>query len=170
MSVTQAEKAAERLLKKHGIKRAPVPVEQLVKREDLKLKYHDLEDTVSGLLIDQRPEVVVAVNSKHHPNRQRFTIAHELGHYTLHRGDPTVFVDNLLVHFRSGPATLDHREAEANAFAAALLMPQSFLIEDIEKTNIDALDESAVKSLAAKYQVSVMALTIRLERLSLISR
>ena len=73
------------------------------------------------------------------------------------------------------PATYECRECcpvaielEANAFAAALLMPEPFLRDDLQRRTYDMFDESAVKRLAQKYQVSVQALTIRLMELGLL--
>lgn len=73
----------------------PVDVELLSKLEGARIDYHDLEDDVSGLLVRQEDSAVIIVNRKHHPNRRRFTIGYELGHYVLHRSTPTIFVDNL---------------------------------------------------------------------------
>ncbi len=58
-------------------------------------------------------------------------------------------------------------EIEANAFAAELLMPVSFLKRDLEEGDdaVDLSDDDALKSLAAKYRVSVTAMTFRLANL-----
>jgi Zn-dependent peptidase ImmA (M78 family) len=57
----------------------------------------------------------------------------------------------------------DPDEREANAFAAELLMPESFLRTDLE--NVGALDDSAISHLASRYGVSSQALTFRLANL-----
>jgi Zn-dependent peptidase ImmA (M78 family) len=54
------------------------------------------------------------------PNRRRFTIAHELGHFILHRRNPDYLAS-------PGATGLPLVEAEAHAFAAALLMPAALL-------------------------------------------
>ena len=67
---------------------------------------------------------MIGVNEDHHSNRQRFSIAHEIAHFVLHHGD-TYIDKGYRVHFRdleSGSGT-KREEMEANAFAAALLMP-----------------------------------------------
>jgi Zn-dependent peptidase ImmA (M78 family) len=113
---------------------------------------------------------VIGVNSQHHRNRQRFTIAHELGHHRLHPNDPTVYIDDLMVHFRGEDihAPLTATELEANTFAASLLMPEDFIKRDFAGKKIDAQDEAAVRQLAHRYQVSVQALTIRLVELGML--
>lgn len=60
---------------------------------------------------------IILVNATAHRYRSRFTIAHEIGHFLLHR--------NLMDIFCCTPdtATTDPLEREANAFASELLMP-----------------------------------------------
>ena len=106
-----------------------------------------------------------------HINRQRFTIAHECGHYELHRTDEPVFIDATPVFFRDDISTEGRslREIAANGFAAALLMPEQKLRELLREQPIDAFDEIAIRRMANLFGVSTQALTIRLSRLDLIS-
>jgi Zn-dependent peptidase ImmA (M78 family) len=54
-------------------------------------------------------------------------------------------------------------EQEANLFAAELLMPESFLEEDIQSIDVvDLEDEEVIANLARRYQVSTQAMTVRL--------
>jgi hypothetical protein len=98
--------------------------------------------------------------------RQRFSIAHELGHFRLHAQqrehcqcahpaiDPPDSDDESL-------ATTPRFEREADAFAAAFLMPQALLRADIAQFGC------CVAFLAARYQVSEPAMRRRLRRLEL---
>lgn len=105
------------------------------------------------------------------PTRQRFTIAHEIGHSVLHlqAGDafsePEALIDADLTAFRTEtpPATsVDYeREREANAFAAALLMPRPLLQETLLRR------PRSSDAMAALFQVSTTAMTIRLRNLGL---
>jgi Zn-dependent peptidase ImmA (M78 family) len=161
---------ASSLLKTHQVNSPPVDVQRIAEAEGLTINFEPFEDNVSGVLIQQGNNVVIGVNEAHHPNRQRFTIAHELAHYKLHPNNPTVYVDDMMFHFRGESLTEQPpQEVEANSFAAALLMPEEFLRRDLITANIDALDENAVKKLAHKYGVSAQALTIRLMQLGLLS-
>lgn len=127
------------------------------------------DDDVSGMLVHDGANAVIGVNSRHHVNRQRFTIAHELGHYFLHP-DERVHVDGrrVRIEFRDKRSSMavDRKEIEANTFAAALLMPADWVHADVEK--YDGLDESAIEELARRYQVSVHAMTLRLNNLGLL--
>ena len=79
----------------------------------------------------------IFVNASESLARQRFTLAHELGHAVLHENTGSKIVD-----FR---ADLDNpapgKESDANQFAAALLMPREAFIEQwlINKCDVDAL-------------------------------
>lgn len=92
--------------------------------------------------------------------RQRFTIAHELGHL-LAGDDQGVHLDPDIY---SRPARRDQSEAAANAFAAALLMPETRLREAVRP----GFDQAAFAGLALRLKVSPSALAIRLETLRLI--
>ena len=166
-----ATKSAQHLLEEHGVQQPPVDVEALAQQIGIRVVYEQLEDNISGLLVVQEDNTTIAgINSLHHSNRQRFTLAHEIGHYTLHPHSPTVWVDDAMVHFRGedlhAPATPE--EVEANTFAANLLMPEPFLKQDLQGRAIDAMDEAAVRRLAQRYRVSTQALTIRLIELGLL--
>ena len=169
MTNRAASSAAATLLAKHSIRKQPVNVEAMARKEGLDVVFHDMEDKVSGLLITNAQKSVIVVNVRHHPKRQRFTIAHELGHFMLHRSKPAVFVDNHLVHFRSESETTDRREVEANAFAANLLMPAKMVEKDFLSGGGDLLDEDTLRNVAERFEVSVQALAIRVNQLGLAS-
>ncbi|MGI0485501.1 ImmA/IrrE family metallo-endopeptidase [Pantanalinema rosaneae CENA516] len=171
--MSKAKKEALKILKNYGDS-IPVDIESIVRSEGVLIRKEELEDIVSGMLVIKNDHAVIGVNSKHHPNRQRFTIAHEFGHYLLHRQLANVFFDESLVFFRDKEASegKKYQEIEANTFAAELLMPESVLKERIIEQPLDAFDESdesALVKLAAELEVSVQALTIRLTRLGLIT-
>jgi Zn-dependent peptidase ImmA (M78 family) len=156
-----------RLLNDHQIRFAPVPVAVLAKALGAEVQYQPAEDDLSGFLYcdRQRKTAIIGVNSGHHPNRQNFTAAHELGHFLLHDFD-TVHVDRQFkVWLRSETSSqgTDPEEKEANLFAAELLMPAKFLEKDIEEVGtFDLFNEAIIQDLAARYGVSPQAMTFRL--------
>lgn len=159
MNKVEAIEAAQRLLNQHSIKAPPVDVEAMAKSHTIKVMVADLDDETSGVLIIKSDESVIGVNQIHHENRQRFAIAHELGHYILHRESSRLFVDSTLTFHRSQTEHFQ-QEIQANAFAAELLMPEDMVRQYVEK--IDFHDETAIRSLARKFRVSPEAMTIRL--------
>ncbi len=96
-------------------------------------------------------------NGKASPERRRFTIAHELGHFILHRGQQQSFnCDKESVH--SGHETMRLIEREADDFASNLLMPGDRLREWISNRRIDL---HVLSGIAKRFQVSFEALCIR---------
>jgi Zn-dependent peptidase ImmA (M78 family) len=164
----KGELLARKLLKEHGYA-LPIDVESIINKHGIHIRHQPMEESVSGMLVVKDDRATIGINQSHHPNRQRFTLAHELGHYLLHRRSTQVFVDASTMFFRDGVAAegKDKFEIEANAFAAELLMPETVLLDLIRHQSVDAFDDRAVKSLAVKFGVSVRALTIRLTTLGL---
>jgi Zn-dependent peptidase ImmA (M78 family) len=168
---TLARRRALELLQAGRVKKPPVPLEKLVAAAGAILRYEPFAGELSGTVY-RRPEggAVIGVNSLHSPARKRFTIAHELGHLLLHRDEKLHVDEQSPIGLRtdlSRPAT-DANEIEANQFAAELLMPQSFLVKDLEDlSNLEA--DVAIDRLAKRYQVSTEAMTIRLSKLGALS-
>lgn len=70
----------------------------------------------------------IGFNPTESKTRQRFTIAHELGHFELHKQDSGLFVDKefkMLFRDQNSSSGEIRKEQEANAFAAAILMPEN---------------------------------------------
>jgi hypothetical protein len=99
----------------------------------------------------------IAYNGTVSPERQRFTIAHELGHFVLHRHRQQDFhCDKESVY--SGHETLRRIEREADDFAGNLLMPGDWLRAWTSNRRIDL---HLLSTIARRFQVSFEALCIR---------
>ena len=171
MKPTEIKARAQELLRTSGIAKPPVEVEQIAAALGVEVVVEPLEETVSGLLVVRKSRATIGINELHHPHRRRFSIAHELGHYTLHRYVSNVFVDSTLTFYRDEKSAdgVYRQEIEANSFAAELLMPEDFIRYHLERHKIDLHDEQAVERLARDFGVSMQALTIRLVNLRLVS-
>lgn len=162
-----ARKHAADLLKRGHVTRAPVPVEKLAGLLDAEIVLQPFSGEISGIVHRNKDgSAVIGVNSLHTILRQRFTIAHELGHLLLHT-DENLHVDkNFPIGLRSeiSGKSVNENEIEANQFAAALLMPPDLLAKDIKPfIGKDVL--FAIRKLAKKYRVSEQAMSIRLSSL-----
>lgn len=166
------------LLQKCRVQFPPVPVESIARSLGAEVRYQPGDDDLSGFLLrdHKQQEAVIGVNSSHHLNRQRFTIAHEIGHFLLHEWEG-VHVDandrgfQIKRRDEKSSTGTDIDEQEANLFAAELLMPAKFLEDDMVKVKkIDLLsdDLGSFAELAEKYGVSTQALTFRLSNLGYI--
>src|ERR1035438_1210999 len=76
---------AEALLARLAVKSPPTPVEKIAKALGAEVRFAPFDNELSGMVYVKDGVPIIGVNSLHHPNRQRFTIAHELGHLELHR-------------------------------------------------------------------------------------
>jgi len=164
----QIRSMVRQLLAKAKIDAPPVEVEKVAKQQKVKVKFAQLEGNISGLLFRKQGRAVIGVNALHPAVRQRFTLAHELGHLLLgHRGD--FFLDRM-VFFRDTKSKegSDINEIEANRFAAELLMPAEMLREELRRVQDESDEEEIVGELAKSFQVSTQAMTIRLQALRLI--
>jgi len=165
MPTPTIRETVEQLLRKSRISKPPVPVERIAEHQGLEIRLAPYEGDLSGALVRTERETFIGVNSNHHPNRQRFTVAHELAHFLLHRGLRLHVDKKIWVNWRDDESSKAVRweEIEANQFAAELLMPTGFLIRDINR--LGRIDASTVQFLARKYRVSPQAMDIRLNKL-----
>jgi Zn-dependent peptidase ImmA (M78 family) len=169
------------ILKRYGIFNPPIDIKQVARLSGVKVKVSDLGEGVSGFLAIKNGKALIAVNPDESLVRQRFSIAHELGHFHLHstNGD-VLFVSKQKrhslgqeeIHYRDEKSSSGEfkKERDANGFAAAILMPQSMLIKAIDIIPPFFSTEEAIKSLAKTFNVSSIAMSIRLTRLGLISQ
>jgi len=157
----------DRLLTKGKISGPPVPVLELAQSHRINVRFGPLPDDLSGFLVHEGEKVFIGVNSRHASTRQRFTLAHELGHFVLHPSGN--FVDRKLIYFRHNRSSqaLDPKEVEANQFAAELLMPERFVYRFLKDRIVDLEDEEFLAGLAKRFSVSTQALTYRLMNLNL---
>lgn len=159
----------EKLIQNNRVTGPPVPVERIA-RGLTQLRFSPLDDELAGMVYVKDGTPIIGVNSLHHPNRQRFTIAHECGHFVLHRAKITreVHIDKAFPMLRRdsvSTAGIDEMEIEANLFAAELLMPKDFLMGALGALGsnlLDIDDDVAVKALAKRFRVSPSAMRFRL--------
>ncbi len=163
------ERRAEQLLVGAGVDTIPVPLGQVTAYLGIKVEFADLGEDCSAVLVRNGDRAVIGVNEEHHPNRKRFSIAHEIGHFVLHDGD-TYIDKGYRVHFRdleSGSGTKSE-EMEANAFAAALLMPAKRVSDAFKQQPFELTGDDSLEKLAKTFNVSTQAMTYRLVNLQLI--
>lgn len=171
MKTKGQEEEAAAILEQFEVSRPPVSVEEIARKLGAHIAYEPFEGNVSGLLYRKDDRVIIGVNTSHASVRQRFTIAHEIGHWRLH-GKKEMFVDNLVrVDFRDDRASAgtDQEETQANAFAASLLMPREMILSELKSRGSSEADDAdaLVGELAERFEVSRQAMEYRLVNLGL---
>jgi Zn-dependent peptidase ImmA (M78 family) len=167
MSRQNIQTAAYELLKKSGCMSLPVNIDEVASYLGVKIYPVKLpDDGISGVL-DVRSEPIILINKDHALHRQRFSIAHELGHFQLHHVSGIIHIDKKS-YYRDAKSSegLDEVEIDANKFAAALLMPEEFVRRKLGKYEdfID-IDEDIVADLAREFEVSATAMGFRIQNL-----
>jgi Zn-dependent peptidase ImmA (M78 family) len=164
------------ILDRFGIRNPPVPVDRIAKGLGAQLRFSPLDDELSGMIYISDGTPIIGINSLHHPNRQRFSIGHEVGHLVLHRKliSGKVHVDK---EFRIQLPTLnrdatsalgtDKIEIQANRFSAELLMPTAWFLQAIATKPFDIDNEAPLEEIARKFKVSRQALDFRIRNLNL---
>lgn len=158
--------AVQTVRKRFNINELPVNLDALAEKAGIRIKYGDFDDEMSGFAYQKGGIKYIGINETESSVRQRFTIAHELGHMFLHNQDQLSYDPSVeLIHFRDEHSTTgtDSKEIQANAFAAELLMPEDAVRKEIrDLKGIDLHDSAAVSRLADKFGVSQAAITVRL--------
>jgi Zn-dependent peptidase ImmA (M78 family) len=144
---SHARQLARALLQKHKVLQPPTPLQTIVKAEGLQvtLRSWGKQSRLDALLF--RSHGLIAVNCDKPPLRQRFSLAHELGHYALNHEYLKLFGPDIDIDHPpedSHPTNVKF-ESEANDFAGELLVPRALLMTFRSKRD-DAEDEDAKES------------------------
>lgn len=153
----KAKEKAMELLQNYDIREPVVPVFDIARQEGLKIVGFESRDKLKDFsgFYDSRIKTIY-INNEDSPNRQIFTVAHELGHYKLQHA-----LGNLEVLPRyANPVAKEPVEQEANFFAANLLVPENMLKETMKKYKLTSLDTDLLSKL---FGVSREVMTYRLQ-------
>ncbi|WP_417535607.1 ImmA/IrrE family metallo-endopeptidase [Methylophaga sp.] len=135
----------------------PVKVGDIAKALKLTVKQATLPAGISGEIKEVDGQFIIRVNRHDVKYRQRFTVAHEISHFLLHRdkiGDG--IIDDVL--YRSSLS--DALEAQANRLAADIIMPGELIEKELNMLGQIEIEE--VEEIAKLAEVSTTALKIKL--------
>lgn len=169
LTLSKVRQRANQLLRALEIDGPPVPVEKVAAALNIEIIAEPFTGDISGALLQTKGRSIIGVNKLHPLTRQRFTIAHEIGHFLLHNFEGPHFDRRVLLRNAKSSLAIDPMEIEANRFAAELLMPKAFILKDLEALNIEELDDEKLSELAERYDVSIQACSVRLNSLGLLS-
>lgn len=160
-SVLERLDAKSRQLVEAAQAQLPVKLSEIAAKLGINLIASTLPSGISGELRPENGQFIVKVNRHDSKGRQRFTVAHEIAHFLLHRDQiGGGIADDVL--YRSGLS--DHREAEANKLAAEILMPRYQIKAKQKEFEANGItQEDMVTAMALAFGVSEPAMRIRLD-------
>lgn len=139
----------------------PIKVGELARDLGVNVIRSPLPPKVSGLIrpsTESQSGFEIRVNKYEVPERQRFTVAHEIAHYLLHRDNiGSGVIDNIM--YRSNLTS--KKETDANQLAAEIIMPKKYVAHELQRVGGERAPQAAEK-LAAIFRVSVPAMKIRI--------
>jgi hypothetical protein len=156
----QALRLGEKIALEHGFTALPVDPFKIAEAAQITIQAKPEElGGVSGMLLKSGSNfgILYATHIKS-VGFQRFSIAHELGHYFLPEHPEALFATSNRHESQACFSSKDIYEIEADNFAAGLLMPSSLFIPAMKKAG-DGLQ--ALKHLAELCQTSLLATAIR---------
>lgn len=160
-----ARATRERFYNAGGKMMLPIDLHVIAERMGVEVSDATLEPDVAGFLVKDSGEAGARayINKDDWPQRQRFTLAHELGHLVRHNETHGRDAEVGLVEYRAELSSLgsDQTEIWCNAFAAELLMPEAVIYKYWAKGY-------TAEQLRNLFDVSKAAMANRLNNLGLV--
>lgn len=178
MTEKEIKRKVEEFLTDNGMElnAPPTPIVEICNKIGIKVFEVSLPPDVSGLIMTQDEKFenydsnkIIAANISDSASRKRFTIAHELAHYVLHKE-----ANKPLYAHRDIINQVDNKnEQEANSFASIILMPEDLVRKSIKRlqSNNDpytVTSSEMIDQIAKEYSVSRSAAQVRLMKLNII--
>ena len=191
-------RVADSMLAKSHYSEGPVALKNLCKALNISLKIVDdvTQDDDGNVILGSAnfDRKVIQINSHDNKQRERFTLAHEIGHFALNHGrflrSETVLERDLLADSeKANSFNLERLEIQANAFASHLLLPKDFFVQKVAqfRRNLDIRDRGhgyifvdnqpcnyqpygvLLSNLSSHFDVSKQAIEIKLNKLRMLT-
>ena len=140
----------------------PVKLGAIADRLGVKVLLSTLPRGTSGQIGKENGNFVIRINRHEAKHRQRFTLAHELAHYLLHRERIEAdgeWSENVLLRAPNQPIQIEY---EANRLAFDLVIP-SHLLAKATAEYIGPMTSEVIEDLARRFRVSTAAMEIKLQ-------
>lgn len=153
------EKMTDNILLANDLYKIPANILKIAEANDISVYTADMEKKILGAIKYDKNEkkYTILLNKKQEYVQQRFTLAHELGHFFMHKK----ILESEEVHVDTMYKIEDKDEKDVDYFAGALLMNR-MLLEKMYETN------QSIRELAKIFEVSISMMTLRLDILGLI--
>ena len=153
-----------------GVRYPEVPLVKIVEKRGLEVYQCDFgahpgNDVMGAIEFkDDGFKPVIYINRYNHPDNQKFTLAHGLGHYMLgHRQPDSQFWIDFESDIYPRDADIKTQELEANYFAGAILMPTKTIKQQLNRADLNQkMTTGEFKKLKAYFGVSELVLKTRI--------
>lgn len=140
----------------------PVKLGEIAKRLGVRVLLSTLPRGTSGKIGQENGDFVIRINRHEAKHRQRFTLAHELAHFLLHRDRVEAakgWSENVLLRAPNQPMQIEY---EANRLASDLVIPSAQLAEATAEYS-GPMTSEVIEDLARRFGVSTAAMEIKLQ-------
>lgn len=155
--MTRPQRAAVNLMEECGIDDpTEIPLELIVEGRGATIRSAPLSGSDGRIVFGETSALITINDAIPYEGKRRFTIAHELGHYELHR--------NAFQHHHDTDASLEfyfkegNQETEANQFASELLMPEKLFKGACAGQRFGP---EILRSLADRFQTSITSVAYK---------
>lgn len=167
--MSRADSTARALAAQFHIDEPPVGLDHVADALGLIVIRQPSDTRLHGMLMRRDGQDVIGLNEDLPLETQRFALAHLIGHHQIHaRRELILDTGAARSSHRNLPSMpTDREEAEANRFAAALLVPEPLAREAATREAATA-DRDLVETLAARFQTSTSVMGYRLLTLGVV--
>lgn len=153
--------AAERILLDLGISQPnEIDLEVVAWSRGAVVKYRQLHHC-EARIVGSADRAIISVNKASLPTRQRFSIAHEIGHWHHHRGQLLICSGSEIGNPAAGKA---NAETQADEFASNLILPNYLVRPRLQK--IKTFNLKSAREIGAEFQVSLTATLLKAVQLN----
>lgn len=157
--MSKAVNAVKKLYNECGIKDPlELSIETIVASKNILIKEEEIDGADGRILMNEDSGVITLNSSIEFYPKKRFILAHELGHFELHRHLKRGFTDNDETLNHSHQPYFSQEEVEANEFAAEFLMPTEMFANEC---NGKVFNHKVIEHLATKFNVSKTAAILK---------
>lgn len=157
--MSRAKKAAARIQELYCVERlSDLDLELAIYGQGLELQTRKMKGALGQLIRHQKRAIVNISDEIHHQGQKRFVMAHELGHWEMHKElEIPAYIDTEAELLKWHSSQTQH-EREANEFAAEILMPERYFKEKCKGRKISA---GLISDLSNIFASSLAATAIR---------
>jgi hypothetical protein len=157
--MTRSQKAAKRIQDLYCVERlSDLNLENAIYGQGLELRTRKMKGAQGQLIRHGNRGIVVVSEAIEHLGQRRFVLAHELGHWEMHKDLQIPAHIDSETEFLAWHSSHTQHEREANEFASELLMPEKYFKLEAKKKELSA---QLINHLAKTFDSSLSAAAIR---------